>query len=192
MSILGQPLPHDSAREHVTGAAVYLDDLPPIQGELLVDFVGSPVAHAHITALDVSAAAKVEGVVAVLTHKDVPGHNTFGPVFHDEEVLVGEECRYIGQPVVAVAAEHRRALEAAKKAVRIELEPLPVVLTLDDAIAQESFIGPPRHVRRGDVAAAFAAAEHVLEGTFRVGGQEHFYLEPQASLAVPGEGGQMT
>ena len=192
MSILGQPLPHDSAREHVTGAAVYLDDLSPVQGELLVDFVGSPVAHARITALDVSAAVQVEGIVVVLTHKDVPGHNTFGPVFHDEEVLVAEECQYIGQPVVAIAAEHRRALEAAKRVVRIELEPLPAVLTLDDAIAQQSFIGKPRHVRRGDVAAAFAAAEHVLEGAFRIGGQEHFYLEPQASLAVPGESGQVT
>ncbi len=192
MSILGQPLPHDSAREHVTGAAVYLDDLPPIQGELLVDYVGSPFAHARIKALDVSAAARVDGVAAVLTRKDVPGPNTFGPVFHDEELLVAEECQYIGQPIVAVAAEHRQALEAAKKAVRVEFEPLPAVLTIADAIAQESFLGKPRRLARGDVAATFAAAEHVLEGTMHIGGQEHFYLEPQASLAVPGEAGAMT
>src|SRR5262249_46762880 len=151
-----QPIPHDSAREHVTGEAMYLDDLPPIQGELLVDFVGSPVAHGRIRALDVSAAAKVDGVVAIFTHKDVPGHNTFGPVFHDEEVLVEKECQYIGQPIGAIAAGHRRALEAAKKAVRIEVEPLPAVLTIGDAITQKSFIGKPRHLRRGDVAAALA------------------------------------
>lgn len=192
MSILGQPLPHDSAREHVTGEAVYLDDLPPIQGELLVDFVGSPVARGRITALDVSAVGKVDGVVAVLTWKDVPGHNTFGPVFHDEEVLVSEECLYIGQPIVVIAAEHRRALEAAKQAVRLHVEPLPPVLTIEDAIARQSIIGKPRHLRRGDVTAAFEAAEHVLEGMLRIGGQEHFYLEPQVSLAIPGEGGQIT
>jgi xanthine dehydrogenase large subunit len=192
MSILGQPIPHDSAREHVTGEAIYIDDLPLIQGELLVDFVGSPFAHARIKALDTSAAATVDGVVAVFTRKHVPGHNTFGPVFHDEELLVEEECQYIGQPIVVIAAQHRRALEAAKKAVRVEFEPLPAVLTIDDAIAQKSFIGKPRHLQRGDLAAAFEAAEHVFEGSFLSGGQEHFYLESQASLAVPGESGQMT
>ena len=89
MSVIGQPLPHESAREHVRGTAAYVDDLPPIRGELIVDFVGSPVAHGRIVAIDVEAARKSPGIVAVLTAADVP-ENLIGPVFHDEELLARE------------------------------------------------------------------------------------------------------
>jgi xanthine dehydrogenase large subunit len=192
MSLCGKAIPHDSAREHVTGEAVYIDDLPPICNELLVDFVGSPLAHARIKSLDATAAARIDGIVAVYTCADVPGENTFGPVFHDEELLAREVCHYIGQPVVLLAGTSKAALQAARAAVRIELEPLPAVLTIDEAIAQRQFIGPTRRIQRGDVATALATAEHLLSGTFACGGQEHFYLESQAALAVPGEGGQLT
>jgi xanthine dehydrogenase large subunit len=192
MALIGQPLAHDSAREHVTGEAVYIDDLPPLASELRVDFVGSPVAHGRIRRVDVSRASKTDGIAAVFTHVDVPGANTFGPVFHDEELLVAEICHYIGQPIVVLAAANKAALVAAKQAARIEIEPLPAVLTIDEAIAKRQFIGKARRIQRGDVAAAFASAEHVLEGTFTSGGQEHFYLEPQSALAIPGEAGQMT
>jgi xanthine dehydrogenase large subunit len=192
MSLIGKNIPHDSAREHVTGEAAYLDDLPPLRGELLVDIVGSRLAHARIVSIDVSAALQVPGVVGACTFADVPGENTFGPVFHDEELLAERECHHVGQPIVALAGESREALRAAKEAVRIELEELPAVLTIDEAIAKGQFIGPTRRIRRGDTEAAFASAEHLLEGTFTSGGQEHFYLEAQAALAVPGEGGQVT
>src|SRR5581483_2490822 len=184
--LVGLPLPHDAAREHVTGEAVYLDDLPPRLDELLVDVIGSSLAHARIRSVDVTAAAQVEGVVGVYTWADVPGENTFGPVFHDEELLAREECHYIGQPIVALAATSRRALEAARAAVRIDLEPLPAVLSIDEAIARRQFIGPTRRIALGNVTAALESAPHVLEGVFHCGGQEHFYLEPQAALAVPG------
>jgi xanthine dehydrogenase large subunit len=192
MSILGKPIPHDSAREHVTGEAVYLDDLPPAHNELFVDFVGSPLAHAFIKSIDSSAAAQQDGIVAVYTFADVPGENTFGPVFHDEELLAERVCHYIGQPIVALAGTNKQALQAAKAAVRIELDRLPAVLTIEDAIARQQFIGPARGIQRGDVAAAFANAEHFLEGALTTGGQEHFYLESQGALAIPGEGGQVT
>jgi xanthine dehydrogenase large subunit len=192
MSTLGKPIPHDSAREHVTGEAVYLDDLPPVRYELLVDFVGSPLAHARIKSIDTTAAARQDGIVAVYTSADVPGENTFGPVFHDEELLAEKVCHYIGQPIVVLAGTSKQALLAAKAGVRIELEKLPAVLTIEDAIARQQFIGPTRRIQRGDVAAAFATAEHLLEGAFTTGGQEHFYLESQAAQAIPGEGGQLT
>jgi xanthine dehydrogenase large subunit len=191
MSTLGKAIPHDSAREHVTGEAQYIDDLPPTRNELLVDFVGSPLAHARIKDIDASAAAQVEGIEAVYTFADVPA-NTLGPVLHDEELLAQVECHFVGQPVVVLAGTSRAALQAARKAVRLALEPLPAILTIDEAIAARQFIGPTRRIVRGDVAAAFAAAEHVLEGSFFSGGQEHFYLEAQAALAVPGDGGQLT
>jgi xanthine dehydrogenase large subunit len=188
---LGAPLPHESARAHVTGTAAFLDDTPPAQGELFIDIVGSPLARGRITAIDTSAAARVEGVVAVLTADDIPGARRFGPIFDDEDVLAGDECHHVGQPVVVLAAETRAALREAKAAVRIELEVLPAVLTIDEAIAGGHFLGPTRRIARGDAAGAIDRAEHVLIGEFRTGGQEHFYLEPQAARAVPGEGGQI-
>ena len=188
----GGSIPHESAQAHVTGQATYLDDLPPFRNELLVEFVGSPLAHARIVALDISAAAQVEGIAAVFTAADVPGDNHFGPIFHDEELLAAHECHHVGQPIVVLAGESRKALRTAKAAIRVEVEALPAVLSIDQAIAGGHFIGPTRRLARGDVQAALARAEHVIEGTFRTGGQEHFYLETQAALAIPGEGGQMT
>jgi xanthine dehydrogenase large subunit len=191
MGSLGKPIPHDAAREHVRGEAAYLDDLPPLRGELWVDVVGSPAAHGRITAINIEAARKVEGVAAVLTWADVP-HNVFGPVLHDEELLAKEVVQYHGQPVVAIAGESKEAVAAAKALVKIEVEPLPAVLTIEDAIARRQFTGPTRRIRRGDAAAALAAAEHRLAGELVIGGQEHFYLESQAALAVPGEAGEIT
>jgi xanthine dehydrogenase large subunit len=192
MALLGKSLPHDSAREHVTGEAIYLDDRVPIANELHVDFVGSPLAHGRIKKIDVSAARQVAGIVGVYTHADVPGENTFGPVFHDEELLAKSECQHVGQPVVVLAGTSVEALRTAKGLVRIEVEPLPAVLTIEEAIAKKQFIGPTRRIKHGDVEAAFAKAEHVLDGTLTSGGQEHFYLEPQSALAIPGEAGQVT
>jgi xanthine dehydrogenase large subunit len=192
MGSLGQSIPHDSAREHVRGEAVYLDDLPPLHGELCVEVVGSPVAHGRIVATDVDAARRVEGVAAVYTWADVPGDNVFGPVFHDEELLAKVEVHYLGQPVAVIAGESREAVAAAKALVKIKVEPLPAVLSIEEAIARQQFIGPTRNIRRGDVAVALAAAEHRLAGELVIGGQEHFYLEAQAALAVPGEAGEIT
>ena len=141
VSVIGQPLPHESAREHVRGTAAYVDDLPPIRGELIVDFVGSPVAHGRIVAIDVEAARKSAGIVAVLTAADVP-ENLIGPVFHDEDLLAREIVYFHGQPIVAIAGESREAVARAKKLVQIKIDPLPAVLTIENAIAQNQFIGP--------------------------------------------------
>lgn len=181
--------PHESARAHVGGAATYLDDIPPSRGELLVDFVGSPAARGKIVRLDLDEARRIPGIAAVLTADDIPGAKTFGPIVEDEDVLAQIECRHVGQPVVLLAGRSREALRAGKGAVRIEVEPITPVLSIDEAIARGQFLGPTRTIARGDAAAALARAEYVLEGEFRSGGQEHFYLEPQAARAVPGEGG---
>src|SRR5258707_3128666 len=154
MTLIGKPLAHESAREHVLGEAVYLDDLPPARNELLVDFVGSPLAHARIKSVDVTGAARLDGIAAVFTSADVPGESTFGPVYHDEELLAEHECQYVGQPVVVLAGTSREALRAAKAAVRLDLEELPAVLTIEEAIARRQFIGQPRRIRRGNVGGA--------------------------------------
>ncbi len=192
MPLLGKPLPHDGAREHVTGEAVYLDDIAPLRTELLVDVVGSPVAHGRIKLVEIEAASAVPGIVAIYTHANIPGENTFGPVFHDEELLATRECHYVGQPIVVLAGTSKQALQQAKSLVHIEMETLPAILTIDEAVAHQRFIGPTRRIKRGNVATALAQATHLLDGTFTSGGQEHFYLEPQSALAIPGEAGQLT
>jgi xanthine dehydrogenase large subunit len=191
MPALGQSLPHDSAVEHVTGEAVYIDDVPPMRGELVVDFVGSPVAHGTIQAIDIDAAQRIPGVRGVYIAADIPENHT-GPVFHDEEVLASSTVQYTGQPVVLVAGDNREAVDAAKMLVRLAIAALPPVPTIDAAIERRQFIGPTRTIARGNADEALAGAERRLSGEFRIGGQEHFYLESQAAIAVPGEAGSIT
>jgi xanthine dehydrogenase large subunit len=189
---VGKNLPHDSARGHVSGESIYIDDIPFARNELLVDFYWHrTIAHGRIVSLDLSEAAKVPGVAALFTYKDL-AHNIFGAIIQDEPLLAEEIIAFIGQPIVVIAAETREAIAAAKAAIRIEVEAYEPVFTIDAAKERKQFIGPTRMIRRGDVDAAFASAEHILEGQFRNGGQDHFYLESQAALVYPGEYDQLT
>jgi xanthine dehydrogenase large subunit len=186
MSTVGSNIPHDSARGHVTGESIYIDDMPPSKGELIVDFLWSPVAHGRIRSLDVEPARAVDGIVALFTFRDLCS-NHFGPIIDDEILLAEETVMFIGEPIVVIAAESRDAIKAAKKAISIDIEELEPVFTIDAAKKKREFIGPIRHIRRGDAGRALAEAEHVIEGTWINGGQDHFYLESQAAIAVPGE-----
>lgn len=192
---VGQPLPHDSAVGHVTGTAQYIDDLPRRESELVVSFVGAPIAAGRIKTIDLSAAREVPGVVCLLTHEHLGGPNHFGPIIVDEPFLVADEISYIGQPIVVIGAETAAAAKRARELVRIECKETTPVLTIDEAIAAESFIGPTRHMTspgaEDDDAfeSAFADAPHTLTGQFHSNGQEQFYFETQAALAEPGEAG---
>ncbi|HEX7809474.1 MAG TPA: molybdopterin cofactor-binding domain-containing protein, partial [Thermoanaerobaculia bacterium] len=188
MAYVGKDVPHDSARGHVTGESIYIDDMPPLHDELLVDFVWSPYAHARVKS--VSLPDHVDGVAGLYTHRDLV-HNELGPIIHDEPLLVSDVCTFRGQPIVVIAAESREAIDAAKKAIVIEYEELTPILTIEEAIAANSYIGDTRVIRRGDPDAALASADHVIEGVFENGGQDHFYLESQAALVVPGEHGAL-
>src|SRR6185369_9262587 len=190
MATVGKNLPHDSARGHVSGESIYIDDIAPVRGELIVDFFFSPVAHGRVRSLDLEPARKVPGVVALFTHNDLH-HNRFGAIIQDELLLAEDEVTFIGHPIVVIAAENRDAIREAKKAIVADIEPLEPVFTIDEAKRRGDFIGPVRHIRRGDVDAAFAAAEHILEGTWINGGQDHFYLESQAAIVYPGEFDQL-
>ncbi len=192
MPSVGKDIPNDSSAGHVSGRSVFLDDVSPARNELLVDFVGSPMAHGRIVSVDLSAAARILGVVALLTHKDIPGHNRFGSTLKDEHLLADETVEYIGDPVVLIVAETRAAIDAAKKSIRLEIEELAPILLIDDAIAAESFIGNRLMIERGDSSSALAQSEHRLEGALVTGGQEHFYFESHTAIAEPGEYGRMT
>jgi xanthine dehydrogenase large subunit len=192
MPTVGQSIPHDSGLGHVTGEALYIDDITAISDELFVEFVGSPVACGKIVSVDVSEAKRLPGVVGVYTHRDVLGRNVFGPVICDEYFLAEDRVDYVGQPIVVVAGETREAARAGRLAVKIEVEAKTPVLDIDTAIKKQMFLGPERQINRGDFEAAWEVAEHKIEGTFESNGQDQFYLESQACIAYPGEQGQIT
>ena len=191
MPSVGTTIPHESAVGHVTGQALFLDDAPAMAGELHVGFVPSPVACGTLTSIDAAAARSIPGVVGVYTVADVPGHNMFGPLAADEPFLAERSLLYIGQPVAIVAAESREGLARGIAAVVLEYTEEPPLLSLEESISQERFLGVERRIARGDAAKALATAPMRLRGTFHIGGQEQFYLESQAAIAYPGEEGQM-
>ena len=192
MPSVGKDIPNDSSAGHVSGQSIFLDDVPPARGELLVDMLGSPVAYGRVKCVDLSEAATVPGVVALLTHLDIPGHNHFGPILKDEHLLAAEFVHYVGDPIVLIIAKTRAAVDAAKKCVRLEIEELTPILTIDEAVAAASFIGEQRVIECGDPTGALAIAEHRLNGSLVTGGQEHFYFESQYAIAEAGEDGRMT
>jgi xanthine dehydrogenase large subunit len=182
---------HDSAVGHVTGSALYLDDVPAMPGTLEAALVLSPHAHARIKSIDRSAALKSPGVAAVITAADIPGLNDIAPIKTNEPLLPVDLVEHEGQPVVAVAAQTLDQARAAAKLVAIDYEPLPAILTIEEAMAKESYVSPPQLMERGDIAGSLKAAPYRLSGELHAGGQDHFYLEGQIAVATPGEDGTM-
>ncbi len=184
-------VPHESAAKHVTGEAVYVDDIL-VSGELLVGrVVTSPHAHAKILSFDLGAARAVPGVHAVLSSRDIPGVNDMGPVVHDEVCLAADRVFCVGQAVFLIAAESAEQCRAAERLIHVVYEPLAPILTLADAIAQGTLLGPPASIVRGDAASAIRKAPHRFSGELETGAQEHWYLESQVALCVPGEGKEL-
>ena len=188
LRVVRVPTRHDSAVRHVTGGATYVDDIREPEGTLHVAVGGAPVARGRIDALDLSAVRSAPGVVAVLTAADIPGENNVGPVLHDDPVLAADRVEFHGQALFAVVAQTR---EAARRAVRLAqidiIAAEPPLVTVEQALAAKSHVLPDYAFVAGDSAPALAASGHRLSGTLHIGGQEHFYLEGQVALAVPGE-----
>lgn len=188
--MIGRPVPHESAALHVTGRALYTDDVAArTPGLLHAHPVQAPHAHARITRLDAGPAYEVAGVVRVLTAEDVPGVNDAGTK-HDEP-LFPDEVMFFGHAVAWVLADDLESARLGALAVEVDYEPLPSIIEVTDAIAQDSFQGARPRLERGDVDAGFAASSHVFEGEIEFAGQEHFYLETHASLASIDDDGQV-
>jgi len=187
-----KPLPHDSAELHVTGQARYVDDIEAPAGALHLAFGLSEVARGGIVSMDLSAVRAAPGVAAVIEAGDLPFANDVSPSVHDEPLLAEGEVFYLGQPLfIVVASSHLAARRAARLGV-VEIAERPAILTIEQALAENSrFEEGPRVYVKGDPAGAIDGAEHVLEGRVEMGGQEHFYLEGQAAMALPQEGGGM-
>ncbi|AMY07017.1 Xanthine dehydrogenase molybdenum-binding subunit [Luteitalea pratensis] len=180
--IVGAAVPHESAAGHVTGAALYTDDLLARYPGLLHAWpVLSPHAHARLLSLDTAPALEVPRVVTVLTSADVPGEGDTGPARRDEP-LFPDEVMFHHQPVAWVLAETLDDAQRGAARVIAEYEELPAILTIDDAIAHDAYLAGPFRITRGDVGAVETCALQCT-GELRIGGQEHFYLETQAALA---------
>ena len=181
-------IPHDSGLGHVSGTARYVDDMPMPANTVHLAFGLSQNAHADLALVDLDAVRSAKGVITVLTADDLPFENDVSPSIKDEPLLAIDTVHYIGQPIfLVVANSHLNARKAARLG-KIKYTEKPALLTIDDAIAANSRFEKPLEFSIGDPAKALQNAPRQISGQFEIGGQEHFYLEGQASLAIPSEG----
>ena len=188
---VGLALAHDSAARHVRGTAAYIDDMPEPAGTVHVAPGCADSARGVIHSMDLDAVRASPGVLAVLTAADIPGANDCSPAFGDDPILAAGEVLFHGQVVFAVVAETRDAARRAARRARIEVDSIAPRVTVEDGLGAGAEVLAPYEFRRGEPAPAMDTAAHRLEGAVRIGGQEHFYLEGQAALAVPGEDDEM-
>jgi len=193
--VVGAPVQKKDALDKALGATQYGDDMR-VEGALHGKVLWSAHPHAEILSIDTSAAEKMPGVLAVLTAKDVPGDNVYGPMVRDAQVMALNKVRFIGEPVVVVLAETEQQAEAARDACQVEYRPLPGAFTPQQALAPdapqihpEGNVHHRAQIRKGDVDQGFAAADVVVEGTYTTPFIEHAYLEPEAGLAEPAPDG---
>lgn len=185
--ILAKGNPHLAALKQTTGEAQYIDDIPPLANELYGCLVLSTKAHAKIKSVDYSAALEIPGVLDYVDRKDLPREelNRWGAPHFEEVFFAEEEVFTTGQPIAMVLANSAlKAIEGAR-AVKVEYEELPAIFTIEEAIEKESFFKYFREIKKGDPEGTFDKCDHVFTGIARIGGQEHFYLETNATLAVP-------
>ncbi|KAM5349677.1 hypothetical protein ACJ41O_006182 [Fusarium nematophilum] len=188
---VGRPIPHLSALKHCTGEAEYVEDMPRQNNELFGGLVLSKMAHAELVSVDWSAALEMPGVVGYVDINSLPtGVNTWGPVIADEPLFADGKVQFYGQVIGMVYAETALQARAAADRVQVTYNALPAIFTIDEAIKAKSFFKHGKQLKKGDAVdgtldEAFSKCAHILEGVTRMGGQEHFYLETNAALAIP-------
>lgn len=189
--LITSPL-HISGYDHVTGRSQFIDDIPKPRNLLYVKVLPSPMAHGKIIKLDTALAKALPGVACVLTAKDIPGKNQIGGIIEDEVALAENYVHFVGEPVAIVAAKSLEIAEESLQKIELLLEEEVPVFTVAEAIKENQYVGPVRKIEHGDVEAVFAHCPNYLEGTIKNEGQEHFYLETQATLAIPEDNGGLT
>lgn len=183
---------HESAIQHVTGEAVYVSDMHMGEEMLIGRVVYSPHAHAVIIDYDLSEALQVEGVHTILDHTKIPGQNQLNPLAYDEPCLAKETVNCIGQAVFLIAADNESAAIEAERKIKITYTPLSTVLSIDESMAAGHMLAPTRTIETGNPELALKQSKYVIEGALKTGAQEHWYLETQSALCVPGENRSVT
>ncbi|OXA57862.1 Xanthine dehydrogenase/oxidase [Folsomia candida] len=192
--LVWRAIPHESAYKHATGEAVYCDDIPGFKNELFLELVWSKRAHAFLKKVDVSKSLEIEGVVGFISHEDLKDKNMFGIIVKDEEIFASEKVRCVGQLIGALVATTPSKAKLAAELVDIQyIDCHPRILTISDAIGYKSFFDEhSTSLKVGDVDSALENSEHVIADEIKLGGQIHFYMEPQSAIAIPkGEDGEM-
>lgn len=189
--VVGKGYAHDSALRHVTGRAIYIDDMPDLPGTLHVAPVLSSIAHGRLNGIDTSKARSMPGVRAVLTAADIVGHNDIAPILAHEPVFAVGRVDHVGQIVAAVVADSLAEALQAAHAVFLDIKEEPPVADVEQAHEQKSVTLPDQHLIQGDAETALDNAAHKFSGRVEMGGQDHFYLEGQVAYAIPGEEGDM-
>ncbi|XP_045405291.1 xanthine dehydrogenase/oxidase isoform X1 [Lemur catta] len=188
---VGRPLRHLAADMQASGEAVYCDDIPRYENELSLRLVTSTRAHAKIKSIDTSEAKKVPGFVCFLSASDIPGSNVTG-ICDDETVFAKDKVTCVGHIIGAVVADTPEHAQRAAQGVKVTYEELPAIITIEDAIKNNSFYGSELKIEKGDLKKGFSEADNVVSGELYIGGQEHFYLETNCTIAVPkNEAGEM-
>ena len=182
---------HDSALKHVTGQAVYIDDMPEPPGTLHAALVLSPVASGRLSKLDLAAAAAAPGVAGAFAAGDIPGRNNIASPGKEEPLFAEDKVEFAGQPLAVIVADTLDQARAAVERAVVEIDPTEAILDIATALAKRSYVQAPSTILRGDPDSALKAAPHKLSAEFSVGGQEHFYLEGQVAFALPGEDGDL-
>ncbi|XP_060113024.1 aldehyde oxidase 3-like [Heteronotia binoei] len=178
---VGRPIMHESGIKHATGEAIYTDDISPIDRQLYMAVVTSTRAHAKILFIDTSEALEVPGVVAVVSAADIPGENGN----EHEKVFAEDEVVYVGHVICGVVAETYELAKEATKKVKIEYQDLELILTIEDAIQHNSYFLEEKKIEQGNVEEAFQTVDRIIEGENHIGGQKHFYLETNCTVAIP-------
>ncbi len=191
LRVVRRSMRHNSAPKHVTGTATFIDDMREPEGLLHVAVGGVPIAAGQLLSMDLDPVRAAPGVVAVLTARDIPGANDVGPVVHDDPIFIDGRIEFYGQVAFAVVAKTRGEARRAARLAKFEFAVGEHHVTVDEALEADSHILPEYTFRKDDSATALIDSPKRVRGYLRIGGQEHFYLEGQVSLAIPGEDGDM-
>jgi len=179
---------HESATLHVSGKATYIDDIPEPKNLLHAAIGFSKIAKGKIRSINLSEVYRSEGVIEVITYKDIPGINDVGPVFEGDPIFAKNNIGYFGQPIFAVAAKTYELARRAVTKAKINYLIKKPIINIKEAIKKKSFVLKPKILKKGNAIKSIKNSKHVIEGELFSGGQDHFYLEGQISLTIPQEG----
>ncbi len=173
--------------KHVRGESQFIDDLKLPHDILYGTVLTSEIPHGKIEKIDLGNALSLKGVVQIIDHHDIPGENQIGAIIKDEELLSDGIVKFAGEPILLILSESLDSGREALKEIKVDISPIPAITDPRESFRAGNLIVPPRTFDYGDTDSAWEKCEVVAEGRVESGGQEHFYMETQASLAYPVE-----
>ena len=185
--IFTKNIEHESAVKHVTGKAIYTDDISEPKNLLHAVIGYSNCSKGVIKKIDYKDVLSSEGVVDIITEKDIEGINDVGPIFKGDKIFTSKNIEYYGQPIFAVIANTNNLAKKAALKVKIELKISKPIVSIEEALKKKSFVLKPKHLTRGDIKDGFKKSDNILKGKLYSGGQDHFYLEGQIAMTIPQE-----